>query len=171
MIYPIPNPKLHELFWGFFFIWHWSVTLENGGLILYFQGILSGNYPVINRNIKCHAIIFHRLADFRSHINRLGKNCPRCDVQKALSIYEIIGRSFNATYWQNNHVSFSHFLLVIKIDPNKTNHLHIIITLYGVIKHPLLVCPSAHVNGFKNLEFAQTQLKKGSSLYKKNPHI
>lgn len=92
--------------------------------------------------------------------------------KKALSIYEIIGRSFNATYWQNNHVSFSHLLLVIKIDPNKTNHLHIIITLYGVIIHPLLVCPSAHVNGFKNLEFAQTQLKKGSSLYKKkNPYI
>lgn len=92
--------------------------------------------------------------------------------KKALSIYEIIGRSFNATYWQNNHVSFSHFLLEIKIDPNKTNHLHIIITLYGVIKHPLLVCPSAHVNGFKNLEFAQTQLKKGSSLYiKKNKNI
>lgn len=83
MIYPIPNPKLHELFCFFFFIWHWSVTLENWGLILYFQGILSGNYLVINRNIKCHAIIFHRLADFGSHINRRGKNCPRCDVQKS----------------------------------------------------------------------------------------
>lgn len=147
---------------GFFFIWHWSVTLENRGLILYFQGILSGNYLVINPNIKFHAIIFHRLADFGSHINRLGKKCTK---NVSLSIYEIIGRFFNATYRQNNHVSFSHFLLEIKIDPNKTNHLHIIITLYGVIIHPLLVCPSAHVNGFKNLEFAQTQLKKEFSLY------
>lgn len=123
MIYPIPNPKLHELFFVFVFIWHWSVSLENWGLIFYFQGILSGNYLVINQNIKCHAIIFHRLADFGSHINRLRKNCPRCDVQKALSIYEIVGRSFNATYWQNKHVSFSHFLLVIKIQTKPITYI------------------------------------------------